>query len=314
MARSCSLLVFAAAMCVSEGARAQASDGERAQELFDRGVALMETNRFDEACPILQESHRLEAAGGTALNLAYCFERATKLIAAERAYREAERIADADGRADRRAQAQARRAKLVARIPTILLTVPSSAVDVLEIRVDEHVLTANERTIDPSTSVATIRVDPGAHVLEVQSTSGARATRRLVAEDGQSISVVIEERELSGHAPARAADSTANAPAPPYSGRKTTALAVGIGGAAVVAVGSVFGILALTEHAESERLCPNGECAPGGIDAERTADAFGWTANACLGAGIVALGVATALWLTAPKTQRGSSLRFGMTF
>src|SRR4051812_13938347 len=95
------LLSFALVLA-SQRAHAQETDSARAQALFERGVVLMDESRFDEACPMLEESQRLESAGGTVLNLAYCYERAGKLVAAASGYREAERIADSDGRADRR--------------------------------------------------------------------------------------------------------------------------------------------------------------------------------------------------------------------
>src|SRR5262245_18728599 len=61
---------------------ARADDSAAAQALFDQGRKLMESERWAEACPKLEESQRLDPAGGTLLHLALCREHEGRIATA----------------------------------------------------------------------------------------------------------------------------------------------------------------------------------------------------------------------------------------
>jgi hypothetical protein len=66
-------------------------------------------------------------------------------------------------------------------------------------------------------------------------------------------------------------------------------------------VGSVFGIMALSQRSEAEDKCPSSPCTDeSGVDANDTAYTFANVANVGIGVGVIAIGVATYLLLTAP--------------
>jgi hypothetical protein len=114
-----------------------------AQSLFDRGRQLLEAGQTQEACRLFAESYRLDAAGGTLLNLALCHERGGKLASAYATYSEALSQAIRDGRDDRRDIADQALRDIAPRLSRVTLDVPEAArVEGLEIRVDETVFTS----------------------------------------------------------------------------------------------------------------------------------------------------------------------------
>src|SRR5437660_1146046 len=72
VAAALAALPLALALAHTTTAFADDTEGERT---FRQGRALMLEGRFDEACPLLEESQRLEPHVGTLLNVAACHER-----------------------------------------------------------------------------------------------------------------------------------------------------------------------------------------------------------------------------------------------
>lgn len=125
----------------------------------------------------MAESERLDAGGGTRLNLALCHERTGRLAAAYADYEESLTRAIRDGRADRERFAREHLATLEPRIPTISVVGTSGAVlvDGVEIRIAEG---------------ARLRVDPGIHVIVVPN--GPRWTVALA--EGEARILTVERR------------------------------------------------------------------------------------------------------------------------
>lgn len=59
----------------------------QSRSLFMRARALSAEGKWAEACPLFQQAHDLNATGGTALQLANCYERTEQLDRARRYYR-----------------------------------------------------------------------------------------------------------------------------------------------------------------------------------------------------------------------------------
>jgi hypothetical protein len=61
-----------AACCLALAIPAQADEASEAETLFREGVELMRGENFDQACPKLQESYRLDPLPGALFTLAEC--------------------------------------------------------------------------------------------------------------------------------------------------------------------------------------------------------------------------------------------------
>lgn len=81
MQRSAGLSVLIA-LAIATPARAD-DEGDEAKALFAKGRELAKTGNNAEACPLFEQSFKLEAALGTKLNLAICWATTGKLVAAQ---------------------------------------------------------------------------------------------------------------------------------------------------------------------------------------------------------------------------------------
>jgi serine/threonine-protein kinase len=77
------------------------NDKAAAEALFDQGVRLMKQNSFNDACPKLEESERIDPAVGTLLYLGECYERVGKTASAWATFREAASLANNMNQSDR---------------------------------------------------------------------------------------------------------------------------------------------------------------------------------------------------------------------
>lgn len=148
------------------------SEGER---LFVEGRALMLEGRFDEACPKLEESQRVDPHTGTLLNVGACHEKQGKVATAWAEFQRALTAARAEGQADRERLADERIAALAPRVPwlSIAITEPPPELEV----------TLDGARIDPVAWGKDMPVDPGRHVV------------RAVAPGRSPMETTIELRE-----------------------------------------------------------------------------------------------------------------------
>lgn len=268
---------------------ASAAEGENvslAQALFDEGVALMQANRFAEACPKLQESMRLDPAGGTALDVAFCLEKVGRLASALAAYKDAERRALLDHRTDRVSQARERAAMLSPSVPRVEI-IADQLEEGTTIELDDAALGA-EALARP------IPLDPGRHRVS------ARASRLASWEESFVVSAAPEV--VTVRVP-RLTTRRSETPAPTTRGNRRVALALfGVGAAALV-VGGTFGVAAMVTHGRAD--CAGDTCASQrDLDLEARADRFAWASN--VGLGVAAVSVVAgviAYFATAPRAR-----------
>jgi hypothetical protein len=181
-----------------------------AAALFDQGRALMEEEKYAEACPRLAESQRLDPGGGTLLNLAECRRREGKTATAHALFAEALAVARRDRRDDRIDVCKAALAELAPKLANVRLVVPARA------RVPGLVVRLAGVAVPEVAFGAPLAVDPGDVPLGVSAPK--YVTQALVARVPEAAHVDVDIPVLAPLPPERPAP-----PAPPPAPRASEA-------------------------------------------------------------------------------------------
>ena len=133
----------------------------------------------------------------------------------------------------------------------------------------------------------------------------------------QEMEALKRSREAAVPAPAPAASAappppavveTAPAPAPePVNGRRVGAYVAAGGAVAALAVGTVFGLRAISKRKESDPLCPGDRCDERGLSLDHQAHSAAVVSDVAVGAGLLAAGAAVYLFLTSPDEPARTS-------
>ena len=307
----CALLLYV------QGARAQ-SDVERAAEatmsqralaevLFRQGRELMDQKRTAEACVKFAESLRLDVALGTSLNLAVCFETQGHLASAWSEYNRAASLARRSGDAARTEYATQALTRLESLLATLRVTLSPEARGVRALKLE-----LDGRELGTATLDTPIPLDAGSHVLvakaegyqawsaQIQTTSETRAMALTVPG---LVPVPAPVPPASSAPPLREGGAPVARkvePHRPLHTQRWLGLAAGGAGIAGLAVGSVFGIRALSKKAQRDDACPSRGCSPAGIEADRDARDAASVANVAFATGGALLVAGGLLYITAP--------------
>jgi tetratricopeptide (TPR) repeat protein len=170
--RSAAIETASLALCLvaSPGLRASAQD-ERARQLFEQGIELLDSGDHVRARELLRESHRAEPRSSTAFNLAFAEHALGRFLAALELLEELldERFGPIDG--EQRTAAET------------LRDAAERALATLEVRVEGRTVTVRIDGVDRGRvnagSSISERVDPGAHSIEAME--GTEVLRRAEA-------------------------------------------------------------------------------------------------------------------------------------
>ena len=288
-----------------ESARAQSTSTSEsagsargaAEALFVEGKRLVAAGQFAEACTKFGESERLDAAPGTLLNLADCYEKVGRLASAWLSFREAAEIAQREDRASWADVAWARARLLEPRLPTLTVTVDAkTAVPGLEISRDGVRLA-------PSMWGVPVPVDPATSRIEVRAPKRKPWVASAIV-DAEHPHVVLAVPELETlpeplPEPAREPRKSASTWTPP---RVSAIASMAVGISAL----SVAGALAITAKVKENQAQGEGE--PSATNDSTLAVHEGNVATGLAVAGGVVTVAGIVLWLAAP------SLRTRITF
>jgi hypothetical protein len=290
-------------------------DKAAAQALFDEGRVAIQAEQVSLACGKFGESYRLDPSDGTLINLGLCHEKEGRTASAYTELNESVSRAIRDQRPERERVAREHLALITPRLSRLTIDVAAgSEVEGLVVTVDGS----------PMAKVAwgiAVPVDPGDHVIEAKAPRmlSFRTAVKLGAErDAARVEV---PRLLSDPAapplavmplpvtplPVTPLPVTPLPVTPPVVGSKgsvqrTSAwLVIGLGGAGV-AVGSVFGLLAIGRWSGASSECPGGVC-KSATDKANFAGASTFADVSTVGfvAGGIALATGAVLLITAPR-------------
>jgi len=323
-------LVFAAAASLAGGlareARAEPTPEDRALAavLFQRARALVQDGHQEDACPLFEESERLDPGGGTLLNLALCHEAIGKTGSAWGELLEARALARHDDNQERLDIAESHLDALTPKLANLVVEVPEAArIAGLEIVRDERPLSMNAWGIAAP-------VDPGKHLIRASAPGHEAWSIEVEVKPGPSelsvpIPILAEKQVEPPRLPAEPPKPAPHIPddrQPPIDAKKTPTLVwagIGIGsvGIASLAVGTASGIAAILKRRASEKEAPT--CDPGcsqhavDLNDQAIAAADVSTATFVVGGVLSATGLALLIaGLESKKPTVGHSLSFAI--
>lgn len=289
-------------------------DAAAAQALFYEARGLMKDGRYAIACPKLEESLRLEYGIGTEFNLADCNERRGLLATAWTGFLNVAAAAKAQNQAERERVARERAQNLEARLPKVVIDVPSPAPPGLEITRDGVV-------VGSASWGSPIPVDPGIHRVSASAPGKQSWEGAVNASESATVHIAVT-RELRGAtlaaAPAVVKEAATEPatyveprqaqqpfPEPIVEERGGTQRTVGwilSGlGLAGIGVGVGFGVDSLQKRGGSGDHCVDDRCDARGVALRDGAIESGDVATVATAAGGAALVGGLVLILTSPR-------------
>jgi hypothetical protein len=309
------LLPFALAVMAGR-ASAQSVD---AQELFTQGRKALAARDYSTACVKLEASERLERAVGTLLSLAECEEGLGQLASARVHLEEAASLADAThDRADRGQIARRRSEEIDKRVPRLTLRLVAGAPQ-------DSRATRDGVDLGAAEFGTAIPVDPGKHLIVVSAAGRADATFAINLSEGEQKTIDVAPGEPAlvvppPSPPTQTAPPAASGHEKPVqvtpevatgSSQRTWAYVAAGSGVVGVALGSVFGVQALSTWSQAKQDCGTG--CPAGSSA-RTEQGHAQTeatvSTVAFAAGGIALAVGAYVFFTeAPASKPATGVR-----
>jgi serine/threonine-protein kinase len=303
-AEACALALLVGTSALADG-RDQALE---ADALFEKARALLKAGHAEDACPLLEKSHKLDPALGTLLNLADCNERIGKLASAYLLFNEAKAWADRTREHVRSAAAAEHLAALRSRLSWLALSADDPP-PALTVRV-------NEATIALGPTAQSVPVDSGEITVIATCDGYERFTSTLRVGTAQTVAVVIPHLRSMGATAAGAARAESlpratGAVQPPTAvppraleverSRSSSGPVSAIAGGAVASVSAVIGLgwsfatyqrLAAQQPGQINASSPT--VTRGDFDALRVVYPVSWVAAVV---GVAALVAGTIWWL-----------------
>ncbi|AKV03354.1 hypothetical protein AKJ09_10017 [Labilithrix luteola] len=284
----------------------------RAEAAYREGRTLLEAKRYDEACPKLAESQKLDPGAGTLLALALCHEGQGKTATAWAELNEAARIGKKVGRSDLANAAQKRAQAMEPSLAKLVVRVPQAS--------DDLAITCDGNPVAATDLGSPFPVDPGEHKVEA-SAPGKVARSYTVRLSGAGVVEIVVDKLDDAHeatpAPATKPVSTTQTTSAEYDdpvhdsspnrggAQRTVGLLLVGAGIIGVGAGAYFVGKGLSESSEARRTCPTTPCESQTDANDRAKDSMK-TSVIAFTAGTVAVAAGTIVYLLAPSTSSSS--------
>lgn len=287
-----------------------------AEALFEEGVRLYEAGDYAAACQKLEASETLDAAVGTLLHLADCYERLGRTASAWARFREARSLAQTQGMPARERIAAERADALEPKLTRLTLHVRNPP--------PQLQLSLSGAAVPRASWGSAIPVDPGWLLLEVAAPGYVTARQHLNVPARPGAIISFELPPLVPEVAARPARvervpmTRLPADERPAQRDNQGAAARGVGitltalGTAGLATSGVLAVLAGRRNHDSLEHCPEDprRCTPRGVELRDQAGRFAdyATVSAALGGALAATGLI--IYVVAPdgKTRERVSL------
>jgi serine/threonine-protein kinase len=295
-------------------ARAGSSAEQRAaaEALFDEGLALMKSGNLSSACPKLEQSQEVDAAVGTLLYLAECYEGLGRTASAWALFREAASMANAAGQTERARTGEARASRLAASLSHLVVHVASESAALPGFK-----LLRGNALIPKATWGTLMPVDPGPLRLEASAPGHEPwSTTLTIAADADQQTVEIPAlvaipTVTNALSPGSAAEPARDPRTRSGQTQRTLGLVVGGLGVLGVGAGAYFGLRAIAKNDDAARLCGDStRCATldGQTRSEEALHAATLANISFIGGGVL-LASGAALFLLAPRSNPITGLR-----
>lgn len=263
-----------------------ATDRQLAQSLFDSARAAMAQGDFAKACPLLQESQKLDPGGGTLLNLAVCHENEGRLTTAMVEFNDALSQAIKESRRDREKTAREHIVALTPRLPKLVLISRTELPADTTIELDGSPVTRLVLGVP-------MPLDPGKHSVRVSAPGRTPFEKEFSLNERETSQIEIAEllpllAILGGPA---TSNGNVIPPPPRYEMRQSVGFWI-FGGVAIAALGTsaVTGVLALNKQSDSRSACrlSRSYCPQSAIDDADDARSLAWVSTGFLTGGAFA--------------------------
>lgn len=144
LAQSSTSKLSSSASSSGQTAEGAEKDSTKAQELYDEARAYLEAGDHEQACPIFEESQRLDPAASTQFWLATCYERAFRMVSARAIFLEVARTAAEAGEAARERIANEKVVAVEAATPHVTFTFEGEPVEGLSLSLDGNEVAFSE--------------------------------------------------------------------------------------------------------------------------------------------------------------------------
>jgi hypothetical protein len=300
---------------VAAPATAQAQD---AAALYKKGVAAMGAGRLTQACPMLEKSYEKEARLPTLFALAQCENKQNKASTALDHYKAyVERVslaspAEQQTETERRKVAAQQIEAIEKTLPELTFVMPANAPDGTIVKLDGRV----------APFLSDVRVQPGEHVVILEVPDLGKMETKVSVAAG-------EKKKVQLMLPGKAVEPAAAAPAPPPAPERpneeapslakeepkpppkpvshTAAWIVGGVGVAGLAVGGIFGAMALGKSKIVDQHCVDVLCDAQGKQAGDQGKTLGWVSTGGFAIGAIAIGVSLYMFFSDSPPSKSAS-------
>lgn len=299
-------------------AQTSASDKAAAEALFDEGVALLKKKDYPAACKKLEASQRIDPGIGTLLYLADCYEKSGRTASAWATFREAASMAQEAGQEDRARAGLDRAERLMPQLSK--LTIELSGTDAQIEGVEVHYMQAEsgDRAMANAAVGTAVPVDPGTYTVKVMApgyqtyegevTVGASAASEKHVVPPLALAPA-EAAPVEEPAPTEEPATPADEAPSENSWQKPTGIALAGAGVVGLALGTVFGFVAMDQNNQAiDGGCRGGSCtSTDGVDLTNQALTSATVSTVGFVVGGVLLAGGAVLYFTAPKKKSNTA-------